>query len=251
MIQTQFTLNERVAICRWLGESPFTVITIHQIRQGTVNMVLVGSLSDIRALVVQSHDLMEEPNAFGHDANAILDGLSIISDWSCVNVSRNVADELADLMADALQCSVRLYGDVHFVLDGELTCDNETHIDAELRLLTANDIPNLENAPHELLTSSTRDYVAGAIVDNQIIALAHAHALSDTFADVGVYTDEAWRNRGISTQLSYIVMQRLQSHGYVPVWSTGEDNRASQRVAEKLNMTFYGSRVYLILEEND
>ena len=40
--------------------------------------------------------------------------------------------------------------------------------------------------------------------------------------------------------------RRLQAEGQTPVWSTGEDNWASQRVAEKVGFAEVSRRMYLI-----
>jgi len=251
MLQTQFTSDERDTICQTLGDSPFNVIPRYVIRQSSVNIVLMGTPTDIQGLVIQSHTLMEEPNAFGTSVSAIMDCLQLIDDWTCVNVASELADELADTMQETLQCSVRHYGDIHYVLDHPIDLQELSLDGVKFRFLTSSDSETLENAPSDLLDSDLGDYVVGAIVDNRMVAISHASAVSEQFADVGVHTDKAWRKLGISTHLSQMVMYRLQSRGYTPNWSTGNDNLASQRVAEKLGMKLYGNRMYLILEEKN
>lgn len=251
-MQTTFTSDERESICQTLGDSPFTVISIHQIRRGDVNMVLVGSPTAIKGLVIQSHRLLEEPTAFGIDAHAMWHGLNAILGWTCVNVPRDLADEVAGLMQNKLDAPIRHYHDVHYQLDTPIIIPHHLVIDGVVcRFLLESDIGVLDNAPAELLTSNLGDYVAGAIADGRMVAIAHAHALSDTYADVGVSTDDVWRQRGISTYLASLVMRKLQADGFTPVWSTGQDNHASKRVAEKLGMTHHGDRVYLIPQETE
>lgn len=250
-MQTTFTSDERESICQTLGDSPFTVISIHQIRRGDVNMMLVGSPSAIKGLVIQSHRLLEEPTAFGIDAQAIVRGLDAISGWTCINVPCDLADEVAGLMQDKLDVPIRHYDDVHYQLDTPIIIPHHLVIDGVVcRFLSESDI-GLDNSPAELLTSNLGDYVAGAIADGRMVAIAHAHAVSDTYADVGVSTDEIWRKRGISTYLASLVMHKLQADGFTPVWSTGQDNHASKRVAEKLGMTHHGDRIYLIPEHTE
>ena len=249
MFQTQFSSDEREAICQTLGDSPFTVIQRYHIRHRAVNMVLHGIPSDIKALVIQSHSLMEEPTAFGTSISAIMDCLQEIQGWTCVNVALELADGLAELMKETIQRPIRLYNDVHYVLDHPIELQDLTVNELTTRFLTSADIGTVENAPVDGLNSDLGNYVAGGIVDKRVIALAHASAISEQYADVGVYTDENWRKHGISTHLSRLVMARLQADAYIPVWSTGADNLASQRVAEKLGMRRYGNRTYLIVEE--
>jgi hypothetical protein len=251
MFQTQFTSDERDTICQTLGDSPFTIIPSYMIRQPSVNIILNGTPTDIKGLVIQSHELMEEPTAFGTSVQMIMDCLQQINGWTCVNVALELADELAEILQKTIQCPIRQYDDVYYVLDHlidlqELSVDKVT-----FRFLTVSDDVLLENAPSNLLSADLGDYVVGAIVDNRMVAISHASAISEQYADVGVHTDEAWRKMGISTHLSRMVMHRLQSKDYTPVWSTGESNHASQRVADKLGMKFYGNRKYLILEEKN
>ena len=73
-------------------------------------------------------------------------------------------------------------------------------------------------------------------------------ALGDHFADIGALTNAAFRGRGYSTAAAAIVCRWVQQSGRVPVWSCGEDNAASLRVAEKLGFREVGRRVYLIPE---
>ena len=65
---------------------------------------------------------------------------------------------------------------------------------------------------------------------------------------VGVRTDdrEGWRGRGFATAAACLVSQAVQAVGLTPVWSTGEDNYASQRIAEKLGFTQIVRRTYVI-----
>lgn len=249
MVQTQFSSNEREAICQTLGDSPFTVIQRYDIRHRAVNMVLRGTPADIKALVIQSHSLMEEPTAFGTSVSAIMECLEQIQGWTCVNVALELVTDLTELMNKSLQCLIRQYDDVHYVLDHPIELQDLTVNGLTARFLTSADIGTLEDAPVDWLNSDLAEYVAGGIVDNRIVALSHASAVSELYADVGVYTDEHWRKHGISTYLSWFVMSRLQADAYIPVWSTGADNFASQRVAEKLGMRHYGNRTYLIVEE--
>jgi predicted GNAT family acetyltransferase len=118
------------------------------------------------------------------------------------------------------------------------------------------DLPLLDAAPREIQGAGfggTRalleeGVVAGAIVDGALVAIAHASALTPRHADIGVATLDVWRGRGFASAAAALVAQQVQATGRTPVWSTGEDNVASQRVAEKLGFVEVGRRVYVIVE---
>ena len=92
----------------------------------------------------------------------------------------------------------------------------------------------------------TDGIAAGAIVDDNIVAIAHIYAETNLHADIGVSTLEAWRKKGFATAAASLVAQEIQARGKVPAWSCGEDNFASLRVAEKLGFTEVGRRTYVI-----
>ena len=97
---------------------------------------------------------------------------------------------------------------------------------------------------HEAMV--TDGIAAGAVVDGNIVAIAHTYAENDLHADIGVSTIEQWREKGFATAAASLVAQEIQARGKVPVWSCGEDNIASLRVAQKLGFTEVGRRTYLI-----
>ena len=66
-----------------------------------------------------------------------------------------------------------------------------------------------------------------------------------SYADIGVATDEAWRGMGFASAAASIVARRVQERGLTPVWSAGEDNIVSLRVAAKLGFKEVSRRVYL------
>jgi predicted GNAT family acetyltransferase len=61
-----------------------------------------------------------------------------------------------------------------------------------------------------------------------------------------VTTLPEWRGRGLSTAAAALVATVIQDAGRTPVWSTGEGNAASRRVAEKLGFREVARRAYLI-----
>ena len=69
-------------------------------------------------------------------------------------------------------------------------------------------------------------------------------ARSERHADIGAATLEAWRGRGLATAAAALVARRVQEAGQTPVWSAGEDNAASLRVAQKIGFTAVSRRTY-------
>jgi predicted GNAT family acetyltransferase len=89
-------------------------------------------------------------------------------------------------------------------------------------------------------------FVACAIVSGQIVSIAHTYARTTHYADIGVHTLERWRRGGLASAAASIVARCIQEAGQTPVWSTGEDNWASLRVAQKLGFVESSRRTYVI-----
>jgi predicted GNAT family acetyltransferase len=92
----------------------------------------------------------------------------------------------------------------------------------------------------------TEGIIAAAIVDGGVVAIAHTAARTERHADLGVATLPAWRGRGLATAAAALVAERVRAAGQIPVWSTGETNAASRRVAQKLGFREVARRTYLI-----
>src|SRR2546428_793631 len=113
----------------------------------------------------------------------------------------------------------------------------------QLRLAWAlGDAPETVIAVHLLERGLATAYVvgrpegvaAGAVVDRRLVAIAITSARTARHADVGVATLAPWRRRGLATAAASLVTRAVQAAGQTPVWSCGEDNLASLRVARKL-----------------
>jgi ribosomal protein S18 acetylase RimI-like enzyme len=130
--------------------------------------------------------------------------------------------------------------------------DEQRHDHA--RLLTRKDVALLDSVPEEMRgygfgggDGLLRDgFAAAVVVDEEVRAIAQTYARTGAYADIGVHTDEGYRCRGYAAACASLVIKQVQTRGETPVWSTGEDNVASMRVAEKLEFERYGERVYLI-----
>ena len=92
----------------------------------------------------------------------------------------------------------------------------------------------------------TNGAAAGAVVDNRLVALAHTNAMTARITAISECSPtKSWRGRGFATAAASIVAHCIRERGRVPVWSAGEDNAASLRVAAKLGFVEVSRRVYL------
>lgn len=242
--------QEVPTLARTLGDSPATVIPQHQLRVGQATATLAGSPEQPAALVIQAND---EPTAFGYDVHALWAILQTLNGWFCVEVEAKWGEQLAEYLAQS-GITTRLYGDHYYLLHG--TLQHQPQPTLETRLLAPADIPIWQASAPELNVIGFSSHAellahgvaAGSFHQGQLVALAHTSALSPRYADVGVYTAEAYRGQGLAAYAAELVMQQVVAQGRIPLWSTGADNRASRRVAQKLGLEEVLRRVYVILE---
>ncbi|MFZ1397514.1 MAG: GNAT family N-acetyltransferase [Candidatus Promineifilaceae bacterium] len=236
-----------------LPDSPQTVISRAHLRWGTARAYAVG-LTEVgfETAVIEDPGCPGEPMIFGHNARQIAELMPQIPNWFCVNVTPDLADELEPLLAAQMGCALRRQGDVYHILTHSQPTELLTHSD--VRLLTPDDLPLLQAAPpdlrgHDPAQLLQKTAVAGAIIQGKLVAIAQNYALTERFGDIGVFTLPAWRGRGLAAAAAAWVADWLLGNGRIPVWSCGEQNEASLRVAEKVGFVENGRRVYLILQE--
>jgi GNAT superfamily N-acetyltransferase len=56
--------------------------------------------------------------------------------------------------------------------------------------------------------------VAGAIIDNQLVAIAHNAALTEKYGDISVFTLPNWRRHGFATATAALVAQAARERPY-------------------------------------
>lgn len=233
-----------------LGDTPETVISVHLLRRGLCRAYVAGEPSRFDGAIVQDNFCPAEPMGFGSDPEVLWDLLKSVEGWECVNVASECATDLGEIIEENMGVRVRYYGDVYHILSKPvLNFQNEA-----VRQLTLDDLNLLESAPTEVQGAgfgSIRNLlsdgvVACAVISGKIVAIAHTSARTNHHADIGVFTLEEWRGRGFATAATAIVAKRVQEAGQTPVWSTGEDNFASLRVAHKLGFTEVLRRTYVI-----
>ncbi|MCC7146057.1 MAG: GNAT family N-acetyltransferase [Phycisphaeraceae bacterium] len=239
-----------LALADALGERPQTTIDIHRLRWGLCRAFVSGPISSSLGLLLQSDALPTEPVALGTDAKVIWQLLKKIDGWECVNVAAEVAEPLRLLMQAELKVPARLYRDCYF----QLLKPAASYTHPAVRQLTINDLDLVEAAPPlmhgagypDTATLLREGLMVGALVDGQLVSIAHTSARTSRFADVGVATLEAHRGKGLATAAASLVSQLIQRVGQIPVWSAGAANVESLRIARKLGFEPVTDRFYVI-----
>ncbi len=241
-------------LAQHLPDGPQTVISRAHLLWGTARAYAVELTDDgFETAVVEDPGCPGEPMIFGDNPQQIADLMPHIPDWFCVNVATELVVELTPLLAKHTGRTLRLLGDVYHILTQPPPANLLTHPD--VRLLAPHDLPILQAAPPELSGPNPEHLLhqtaaAGAIINNQLVAIAQNYALTEGYGDIGVFTLPDWRGNGFAAAAAAQVAQWLQRNGRIPVWSCGEHNQASLRVAEKLGFVENGRRVYIILQES-
>lgn len=239
------------AIAATLPDTPETVISLHTLRRGLCRAYVVGSPDRYDALAIVSNDVPGEPGCYGA-ADALWSILRDLPSWFAANMREAVAPAFGAHVLRDWGESVTYYGDPHFTLQQPAP----ERPDPNVRRLTFADLPILDAAPVHVRGAgfgSTRalleeGIVAAAVVNNAVVAIAHTSAMTDLYADIGVSTLEPFRGRGYASAAAALVARAIQATGRTPVWSCGETNHASLRIAEKLGFESAIRRVYVIVE---
>ena len=246
----QLSPAELSALAHTLGDSPETAIPVHRLMRGACSAYVVGEPTRFEAAVIVSHDNPGEPDGFGEDPEALWSILGPLEGWRVVDVSASVAPKLGAQIRTSTCSRVAYYGDVYHTL----THPTVEHAHPDVRRLTVDDRALFDGVPDDLKPGIRGDvelmlregFVAGAVVDDRIVSVAHTNATTARYADIGVFTHEDCRNRGYSTASAAIVAEAIRESGRTPVWSCGEDNLSSLRVAAKLGFNEVSRRTYVI-----
>lgn len=240
------------ALAAVLGETPETIISVHLLRRGLCRAWAVQAPPAYGSAVVQWDDLPDEPEGYG-EPEGILRLLERVEGWWCVNVPREIESAVAEGLVRRTGRAVRCHGDVYHVLERPAAAFDH----ADVRRLRVEDLPRLDGMERKGLrltgygsvrAALAEGVVAGAIVDGRVVALADANARGERYANVGVATAEDHRGRGYATAAASLVCREMQAAGRTPVWSAGETNAASLRVAGKLGFVAVTRKTYVILE---
>ena len=227
-----------------IGESPETVISHHLLTARTCDAWYVGDVRQPRGLIVQAHAFPAEPIIHGTDANDISGIIPYVTGWDTFSTPLHLVDGIERAITAARgTSSLRTLTDVYHVLDTPIA-ELPTH--PAVRLLTDDDALLLAMIDQLQQTSAYKPIVAAAVIEGDIVSLAHTFAWSPLYVDIGVTTHEQYRRQGMATAAAAILAREVQRRGKVPVWSCGLDNEASIRIAHRLGFRETSRRLYLI-----
>jgi RimJ/RimL family protein N-acetyltransferase len=227
-----------------LGESPETVIAHHLLTSRACNAWCVGDVRQPSAVIVQAHAFLAEPIVFGHAPEDIARIMPFVQGWEVFSVPRFLAHTLERTVTTlAGTGALNTLEDVYHVLDGPVA---EFPRRDDVRLLSDEDMLLMAGMDELQQSSAYKPIVAAAIVDGEIVSLAHTFAWSPHYVDLGVTTHEDLRNQGYASTAAAIVAEEVRKRGRTPVWSCGAHNEPSLRIAEKLGFRETSRRLYLI-----
>src|SRR5262249_30303418 len=251
--------SECEALIWALEDSPETVIAVHQLRHGLCESYVEAGSGHHDAVVLRPSHPSDELVGFGPDVESLCRVLRGLDGWSCVCVEDGIARRLGPILEAQLGRPVRYIRDIYHTLERPVVAGSHPSVryltGKDFDLLTAS-LPDIRGAClgfgtfERLLDAGV---VAGAVIEGELVAVASTWAVSERHADLSVVTAGPWRGRGLVTACAGLVIVDIQRSGRVPVWSTGEDNVASLRVARKLGFEEVGRRTYvdLIREDNN
>jgi hypothetical protein len=249
--------SECEALIRALGDTPETVIAVHQLRHNLCEAYAEVGADHHDAVILRPSRPSDELVGFGTDAESLCRVLQGLNRWSCVSVEDRIARRLGLILEAQLGWHVRYIMDIYHTLERPVVAVSHPSV----QYLTEEDFDLLNTAPPDIrgacLGFGTFErlfeagIIAGAVVGGELVALASTWAVSEKYADLSVVTAGPWRGRGLVTACAGLVVAAIQRSGRVPVWSTGEDNIASLRVARKLGFEAVGRRTYINIIAED
>ncbi len=250
---TPLTPPESFELAARLPVTPYYVVCCGGLRPGIDRAFVAGTRSDPDAVIVQHRSAPHEPEYFGRDPEAGWRILSRIPGWTCLNGSTPDMARFAEIFARETSLSFRQIGDLFYTLETPPT----PHPNPVVRLANLPDIPLLQRYDSTVWGNSYRTFdemvtegvVAVAIDEGRVVSVALLTASNGRFGDVGVHTQERYRQRGFSTAAAGLVAREVQARGITPIWSTGSHNLASQRVAAKLGFRPFGRWEYLVCDD--
>ena len=115
--------------------------------------------------------------------------LMSLQNWSSILIDNNISNQLASPLK--LQ-DINFIKEIYLILDKPISTQDVNNA----RLLTAGDLRLLKDGPKQFYEAGLRDsreilshgIAAGVIVNNRLVATAHATHITEKCADVGIFT---------------------------------------------------------------
>lgn len=241
----------REGLVAFIGESPETVLAIHAL-QSRLGRAWASGPSP-QAVIVESAPVPGEPQGFG-DPASLLDLLVHAEGWSCIELTPEVADDMADDFERRWGIA-RFQGPARRVIDVIGVSDQSPRVKAHplVRQLRTSDLSRLSVASDDTLPdrrvverAAALGRVFVAVDGDSIVGHGSSFAASTTYADIGVFVAESHRGQGIATCAAALACEAVRAAGLVPVCGAGSVNHASLRVAAKLGFSEVTRLVFLV-----
>lgn len=250
----ELSVEERLALLRWIGDTPFTALTAGQLKSGSCRAYAVGKAAAPAMAVVRGYVEPTVPVALGTDVKALWSMLARIPGWDCVNVQAGLEREVASFLETKIGLPARTVSERCYALES----DPCRFFIPGVRRLGWADLPAVEDSdslfrsffighgtPSRTLAEGV---VAGLVSDGKLISAITTSAWSGVHVDLGAATLPQERRRGLATAAAFLVSSDLRAAGLKPVWAAGEPNIGSWRVPEKLGFRFVGRREYVVFD---
>lgn len=191
--------SECEALIRALGDTPKTVIAVHQLRHSLSEVYVEAGEGRHDSIILRPSHPSNELVGFGTDAEVLCRVLRVLSGWSCVCVEDDVARRLGPILEAELECPVRYIMDIYHTLERPVVAGSHPSV----RYLTGEDINLLRASPLDIQGAClgfgtferllAAGVAAGAVIDGELVAVAATWAGSERYADLAVVTAGPWR----------------------------------------------------------
>ncbi len=245
--------TEKKQLAEALGDSPETAIPVHLLHEGRGQVYMVGELPRFDAVIIEDYDVGPELLGFGQDIDGFLAILQSIPHWDALNLPHDLGQPLATLVCEELGLENHLVDDIYQIPGGPVAIFHN----ADVRMLTCDDIPLLEVTPDDIRDSFDDDLemvleqerIAGAVLpDAGIVAIGSTYGFCEPFVDVAISTLADYRCRGYARAAASLVAAETQKAGRTPIWSCAPTNLSSLAVAAKLGFREVSRRVNIVLD---
>lgn len=85
----------------------------------------------------------------------------------------------------------------------------------------------------------------GVVVDGRVVSICRSVRIGSQAHEAGVETVIGYRGRGLAAAAVRGWATAVHRLGFIPLYSTSWENKASQRVAKKLEMLLYGATFHI------